>query len=354
MVIWETEYDGLYAAPADLAIDGAGDVVVVGHEATATEYVGLVQRYGADGELEDSVTVPSPAPQVYTTMGGVCLGEGDRFYAVGSFDHVSGGPSTRHLRAYDGIDVAWTSDSDPNEIEFWVRCLVADDGPVAVGGERLGEYEIIRGVATAFDDDGEEIWTLVRESPDGVVFVDVAPTPAGDYVVGAQAPDFTLVWLGSDGTELADRPYPGYYLHRLATDADGSIYVAAAENATALPRIAKLDEDGDELWSANPLAEVVLSDDAGVYPYGGALAIGPAGQLVVGGDATEEGGVAQPWWATYSTDGEQLVFSFLDTNLPAGTPAGINALAAGDDGTLVVALYSWAGTPAMLVRKQVW
>lgn len=347
--LWTITYAGESVDPFATEVDQADGVVLVGAEAGEMALQGFVQRYAADGAPAGATTIPSPGPWVYAVGRGTCAGTEDRIYVAGNFDDVQGESDTRHLRAYDGVDLVWTHDSTPGYQELWSDCVVVDDGPVVVGVDFPDELGTRRGIATAFDADGNESWSYVREDE---TIVGVARGPAGEIVVLSGGTAMTIVWLAADGTELTTREFPLFVPSRIAIDDDGSLHVLARNAVTMQPRLYALDADGEVLWMDDPFLRLGAVDPSTQLV---ALAVGPGGETILGGTLAEDT-PHRPWIAVYSSDGTPLSSGDVDMPLSKGSVGAVRDLDVDGEGSLVIAVAAYDVARAenvALVRKQV-
>jgi hypothetical protein len=334
-----------------IAIDDYDGVLVGGDEVQGGVWVGRLERYTPSGDLDWSVNVDPPAGPYSSPMFDVCTDGDDRHYAVGRFmSSVNGDPTSRYVRAYDDEDELWTVESETAWLTAWAGCVASGDGIVAVGGRIAVEGGSTEAVVTALDPGGDELWTLELGPAPAYSASDIAREPTGDLlVIGNQDDQTMLARIGSDGTLLSMATFPGVGPMKVVADDSGSIHVLALEFYTQAPRIFSLDEDFDELWSAEPLAERVAPD----YQAALGLALGPGGEIVVAGTLQPQGEALHGWWATYASDGEQLFDSPVDVDVPEGWLMDLYDVATTSDGGLVLVTQLWGqGTSSHVVRKQ--
>jgi cysteine-rich repeat protein len=184
--------DGGSDAAAGVAVDAAGELIVVGREFTDAQGFDVwIRRYGPDGTPGWSATVDGPAGG-NDWASDVAVGPDDTFVVVGRVEQG------------DGFADAWLRKYGADGEVLWTRTFAGEAGgsdeAVAVAVAPGGEFAVTGRTAVAADDDdifvakhapdGEPLWLRTHGGAQGV------DDPPGDVAIAA---DGSVVAIGTVG-----------------------------------------------------------------------------------------------------------------------------------------------------------
>ncbi|MEK7474766.1 MAG: S8 family serine peptidase [Candidatus Coatesbacteria bacterium] len=251
--VWSVDYDSPanYAdAAAAVAVDGAGNAVVAGHESRYDIFQDgnwLIRKYGPAGNLIWTVTYDSPA-HYFDRAYAVAIDGGGNIIVAGAearWDLLQG--NNWHVRKYDSDGaLLWSrSYNSPGN---------GDDQAVAVAADAAGNI-VVAGYEARTDLGQGDNWRILKYDPDGALLWSRSYTGPGS---------------GSDRAE------------GVAVDSAGDIVVAGYENRLDLGQgnnwlVRRYDPDGSLLWERSYNSPANSTDQAT------AVAIDPAGRIVVAG-----------------------------------------------------------------------
>jgi hypothetical protein len=256
--------------PTDLAVDGQGNVVVLGLDM-------VVLKYGPTGNLlwtysYDDGDGLDRAAEMRVDAGG-------NVYVVGT----SGGASEESF--------AFTLKLDPDGHELW---RAAETSVNLAGGTANGldvdstgnvvtvARDQVYGILWKYDTNGTRQWMTRHraEGPASVYAMDVRFDGSGNIIVAAHSGgDGLLIKYAADGQQLwtsrISVPYNPAYATALDLDSTGNSYLILWPYSDGVT--AKVNPDGVQLWT------VTYNIDAGVEDKGDYIEVTPSGDVFVAG-----------------------------------------------------------------------
>ena len=346
--VWTVGYAGEDAGNArarGVAVDGSGNVVIVGEEFVVGQNANIwARKYTPDGDVLWTYTWKGP-DNGDDVAHAVAVAEGDDLVIVGETYEDLQGANIWIARIDAGMQPKWmTVYNGPGNLGDRAFGVAVDPGgDIVVTGE---EYKLI-GLHNAWtrrlDPDGAEIWTDVYDHKSGEdTGRAVAIAPNGDIVVAGDLyvpiglanlwlrrydPDGMVLWskdldhmLGNDrarGVAIAD---------------DGTIAVAGevyeAAGLAAI-HVSKWDEAGTMIWSQ------IQDSEGGDNDIGHGVAWGPTGEIVAVGEEYTANDFARVWVRKYDAADAELWTQIFDGDA-AGNDIG-RAVDISADGYIYVA-----------------
>lgn len=337
------------SSTADLAVDGAGDLLVL---TTEEPYSGIVvDKISSAGALLWSQAFAPPAGS-FARAEGIAVGPGDSVHATW-FEYNLG-------------DVGAVARLSSTGVVEWTRRYSGPGGgaePAALAVDAAGAI-YVAGSATVGDSAdfalwkysaaGELLWVRTEGSPLSFAndrAVDLAIAGAGVVIAGTWAQgsglgtDFAVVRIDASGERewLATSRNPAGtsdWAYDLTVAADGRIYVAGSSEIAPnhlAPVVAAFDAAGLPLWSRSFDGGVVadgyffaVASDAAGLPY----AAGYDNSATLGSTifVAALGGNGEPRWTSRHAP-------------VAGQPSEAAALAITGDGAVVVSGSTWYELP---------
>lgn len=318
--VWTVNYSGEDAGNArarGVAVDGSGNVIVVGEEFVVGQNANVwLRKYTPDGEVLWSRGWDGPSSGDDIAYAVAVTAEDD--YVVTGEQYVAGEGADIFVERWapDGESIwklSHSGDSGLGDRGFGVA--VAADGTIAVTGE---EYKLIglHNVWTRLmDGDGIEIWTTVFDAnagndrgnavafdADGDVYV------AGEIYVPIGLSD---LWLrkqaAADGAEVWTRTMDNMAgndaWHAVALDADGNIGLVGEVyevNGLSAIVISKLNASGFPVWTN------YQDSDGGDNDIGHGVAFDATGNLIAVGEEYTANDFARAWVRKYEPMGQEL------------------------------------------------
>jgi cysteine-rich repeat protein len=318
--VWTQGYGGEDAGNArarGVAVDGAGNVIVVGEEFVVGQNANVwLRKYTPAGEVLWSRAWDGPSSGDDIAYA-VAVAAGDELVVTGEQYLAGEGADIFVERVAPDGEQIWrlshSGDAGLGDRGFGVA--VDADGNIAVTGE---EYKLIglHNVWTRLmDGDGTEIWTDVFDANAGNDRGNaVAFTAAGDVVVAGEiyVPiGLADLWLrkyaAADGAEVwtqtTDNMAGNDAWHAVAIDADGDIGLVGETyetNGLAAIVVAQYNASGFQVW-AN-----YQDSDGSDNDIGHGVAFGPDGALVAAGEEYTANDFARAWVRKYDADGQEL------------------------------------------------
>ena len=318
---WVETHDGpLHGSDAGqaVAVDANEDVYVVGTEIVFGSDSDIwLRKYDGDGNTLWTDTYDSPAHRDDQGFGVAVDGSGD-VYVVGSEDRTDLGQGADiWLRKYDSDgNVLWTRtyDSPAHRDDQGYDVAVDNDGGVYVVGTEyrhdLGERDNIW--LGKYDTDGNVLWTQTHDGAAsrsdigyGVAVDDSSNVfVIGSETVGGQNADIWIAKYDSGGNQQWSRTYDGGSPHAdggrdIAVGEDGNIYAAGVvytSDGHDDVWIGKLDTNGNFLWTD------IYDGPSHKTDYGADVAAGAGGVYVVG-VTDQHGQHSSGWIRRYDYDG---------------------------------------------------
>jgi|GEM_PF-2036955 len=250
--LWTRTYndaDNDWDNGSDIAVDGNGNVYVVGYETVSGQGANAwVRKYDANGNALWTRTHNGPANSSDVGNGITVDGSGNVY--VAGYERVSGEESNVWVRKYDADgNVVWTQTYNgvDNDRDIGLDVAVDGSGNVFVIG-----YETVTGQdkniwIRKYDGDGNEIWTKTHDGPANGwdSGQGIAVDGSGSvYVTGFETVSGQLanVWVrkyDGDGNEIWTKTYNndaenGWEVgYGIVVDENGNVYVAGYENASS-------------------------------------------------------------------------------------------------------------------------
>ena len=302
-ISWFATYhnpDDLDSAATDVAIDGAGDTIVVGWEQQTTLGMGAwMRKYGQHGEVLWTRTFDVSPDDDW--IAGVDVTPADDIVVIGTFESGDGDTDV-FLRMYDpdGQLIWATTYGTPGGLDDVGEDVDADDGfnvNVAITQDRpdLGTGQDI--MVRRYSGDGLPIWTdtlstLADERAQGI-----DSAPAGNVVVvgyretgPGQAEFVTANWF-SFGLLAWEQNYAsgggGFDVaHGVAVDDAGAAVVVGTEDRS----------------------DIGLGTEGRIFKYNSSGGVGGTAPVGTGGDVDDEGwsaatGTNDAFWSAYVLQG---------------------------------------------------
>ncbi len=185
---WSKVHAGAANGPdtaSGVAVDGAGNILVVGREFTDLENFNIwIQQYAPDGELGWSETLDGGAGG-NDWANAVAFSQIDEAVVVGRVD-VGGGFSDGWIRKYDELGgEVWTRtfEGELGESDEAIAVAIAKNGDVVVAGKTEVADRGLDIFVRKLDLAGEELWTRTHGGPQDDDVGDVAVGADGSVVV---------------------------------------------------------------------------------------------------------------------------------------------------------------------------
>ncbi len=334
--VWQRSYDGgagLVDRFRGLAVDGDGDVLVIGTSESAkneADYVTL--KFDAEGNqlwvaryaepMDDSPTDLAVGPDGSVVVTGSSRTEDTgRDYLTVKYDAEG---VELWSRRYDGAR---------SRSEEAVAVAVDDSGHVYVTGDADDEYVTIK-----YDSDGNRIWLRRYNGPKqlGGIASAMALGPEGNiHVTGWSANEYatlkydpagSLLWVALE--QVGERAWA------IAVGPGGTVHVTghtSSDGGTSRRDIYTVSYDaaGNRMWTARYNNEDDGGDEARE------LEVDQVGNVFVAGSSRREGGASQPVVLKYEQDG---ALAWLTSHSDRG---GAGDLAVDAAGRLYLAGYYW-------------
>ena len=324
--VWTVGYGGEDAGNArarGVAVDGSGNVIVVGEEFVVGQNANVwLRKYTPEGEVLWSRGWDGPSSGDDIAYAVAVTAEDDYVVTGEQYQAGEGADIFVERWAPDGTSIwkqSHSSDSGLGDRGFGVA--VAEDGTIAVTGE---EYKLIglHNVWTRLmDGDGTEIWTTVYDANAGNDRGNaVAFDAKGDvYVAGEIYVPIGLsdLWLrkqsGADGAEVWTRTMDNMAgndaWHAVAVDKDGNIGLVGEVyevNGLSAIVISKLNASGFPIWTN------YQDSDGGDNDIGHGVAFDLEGNMVAVGEEYTANDFARVWVRKYDPKGDELWTQIFD------------------------------------------
>ena len=270
----------------DIAIDGQGNVLVLGHSIGNNGSRDIVVlKYGPAGNLLWTYSYDSPAHAADFAVG-IRVDAGGNIHVAGS-----AGPSSEESSSI-------TFKLDPDGHELWT----ARETSAALYGVRANSLDIdsagnvvLVGIERSYcatwkyDANGNRQW-MARyraEDPASIYAYDVRFDGSGKIITAAKlygsgTNDTVLVKYAADGQQLwatrMSHPNGPAHLNALDLDSDGNSYLTMSPASDVITT--KVSPEGAQLWSVTYNSQGLFSD------YGEILEVTPSGDVFVAGRST--------------------------------------------------------------------
>ncbi len=314
-VVWTRTFngDGNSSDGAEaVAVDGTGNIIVVGQEYVATfPYRWQVRKYDGDGELIWSRTFRGVGTQSDVATA-VTVDASGSIYVTGVIYTGAGTSNDFATRKYDRDgNLEWnTGYAGPSSFgDIPAGIAVNGSGIVVVAGREYTNTQQNDWKIIAYDTGGNVVWSRSYNSPANLAdhAYGVASLPGGDpVVVGDEnrtdlgesqnwritrydAATGNIVW-----TRTYNSPTNGSDAARgVAIRSDGTILVGGDEDRSDLGQddnmlVRAYDPDGNFLWSFSGAPAITAGDQSSE------IAVGPGDAVAVSGGFDNTGG-GQGW-----------------------------------------------------------
>lgn len=315
---WTVTYDQLDESFYGVAIDSAGNAIVVGETVGAFDLDIVVRKYDTNGKLVWTKTFDSGTND---SANAVAVDAQDNLFVVGSQEDFDGSKDIVVRKLSSAGAALWTElynagVDGSDDVALGVAVDAKGDAVLAAGVTADLFEGIDIGVAKISGATGSVVWADVVSGTSGAndVANSVHIDASGAIVVTGSIIDATKndVWIrkytdnGATPTVVWTKQLNGAangddYGFGIATDAKGNVLVSGAEYTAAQSYnawVGKLDANGTAVWTKSYNGKANLVDAAG------SVAVNANGDVVVGGYEQLADTTLDVWVRKFNANGD--------------------------------------------------